>query len=171
MQDSTLFGVSVRDNIAFGAAEADMERVMEAARLANAHEFIEQMPNQYDTLLGERGGTISGGQRQRIAIARAAVRRSSIVILDEPTTGLDRKNEREVTVALDGLTKGRTSLLITHNLDAVRNAELVLYLAGGRIVERGSHAELLANRGSYAEMYLRQLNENYSGEDDFAFGA
>jgi ATP-binding cassette subfamily B protein len=171
MQDSTLFGVSVRDNIAFGAVEADMERVMKAARLANAHEFIEQMPNQYDTILGERGVTISGGQRQRIAIARAAVRRSSVVILDEPTTGLDRKNEREVTMALDGLTKDRTSLVITHNLDAVRNADLVLYLAEGRIVECGNHAALLANRGTYAAMYLRQLNENPSGEGDFAFGA
>jgi ATP-binding cassette subfamily B protein len=171
MQDSSLFGVSVRDNIAFGAADAGMEAIVEAARLANAHEFIEQMPNQYDTVLGERGATISGGQRQRIAIARAALRRSPIVILDEPTTGLDGKNEREVTAALDRLTRSRTSLLITHNLEAVGDADLVLYLADGRIVERGHHAELLANKGTYAAMYLRQLNDNHGPEGNFAFGA
>ncbi len=155
MQDSTLFGVSVCDNIAFGAAEAGVDAVVEAARLANAHEFIEQMPRQYDTVLGERGVTISG--------------QSPIVILDEPTTGLDRKNEREVTAALDRLTESRTSLLITHNLEAVRDADLLLYLAEGRIVERGKHAELLANKGTYAAMYVRQLN--HGGEGDFAFGA
>jgi ATP-binding cassette, subfamily B, bacterial len=171
MQDSTLFGVSVRDNIAFGAADAGMARVVEAAGLANAQEFIEQMPNQYDTVLGERGVTVSGGQRQRIAIARAAVRRAPIVILDEPTTGLDRKNEREVTAALDRLTKNRTTLLITHNLDAVRDTDLVLYLADGRIVERGNHAELLSHKGTYAAMYLRQSHDNPAREGDFAFGA
>ena len=158
MQDSTLFSVSVRENIAFGAAEASMDRVVEAARLSNAHDFISQMPMQYDTVLGERGATVSGGQRQRIAIARAAVRHASIMILDEPTTGLDTQNEREVAEALERLSTNRTEQLITHSLNAASGADVVLYLAAGRVVERGSHEELLVHGGAYAAAYNQQIS-------------
>jgi ATP-binding cassette subfamily B protein len=156
MQDSPLFAVSVRDNIAFGTSTASTEDVVFAARMANAHDFIQQMPRQYDTVVGEHGSTLSGGQRQRIAIARAAIRKSPIIILDEPTTGLDRKNEREVTEALNRLSVGHTTLLITHDLQAAQDADLVLFLCDGRIRERGTHQSLMALGGEYAAMFNRQ---------------
>lgn len=156
MQDSPLFAVSVRDNIAFGAAGASFEEVVFAARVANADGFIEQMPRQYDTIIGERGSSVSGGQRQRIAIARAAIRKAPIVILDEPTTGLDSKNEGEVTAALNLLTASHTTLLITHDLKAVSDADLILFLSGGRIVESGTHDQLLVLNGEYSAMFHRK---------------
>ncbi len=156
MQDSVLFAVTVRDNIGFGAVGAGTEDIIEAARLANAHGFITEMSQQYDTILGERGATVSGGQRQRIAIARAAVRKAPIIILDEPTTGLDLNNEREVTAALDRLSENRTTLLITHNLESVRDCDLVLYIGDGTIAELGCHEELLARDSEYAAMYRSQ---------------
>jgi ATP-binding cassette subfamily B protein len=165
LQDSVLFAASVRHNIAFGAVGATMEEVIAAAQMANAHGFILEMPQQYDTVLGERGASLSGGQRQRIAIARAVIRKAPIVILDEPTTGLDRKNEREVSAALDRLSNKRTTLLITHNLDAAQDADLVLFLSEGRIVERGTHAELLGLNCEYAAMFHRQMLWSPSQED------
>lgn len=156
MQDSPLFAVSVRDNIAFGAAAATTEDVFRAARVANAHSFIQQMPRQYDTVVGERGASLSGGQRQRIAIARAAVRQAPIIILDEPTVGLDSKNERQVTAALNRLATGRTTLLITHDLRAAQDADLVLFLSEGRIAEHGTHEALMELEGEYAAMFRRQ---------------
>lgn len=156
MQDSPLFALSVHDNIACGAAGASIEDVFLAARIANADGFIDHMPQGYDTAVGERGSTLSGGQRQRIAIARAAIRKAPIIILDEPATGLDRKNEREVTAALDQLSYGRTTLLITHDLHAAQDADLILFLSEGRIAERGTHASLMALGGEYSAMFLRQ---------------
>jgi len=123
-----------------------------AARLASAHEFIAAMPQGYDTMLGERGVTLSNGQRQRIAIARAAIRRAPILLLDEPTTALDRQNEQAVIQALERLAQGRTTFLVTHALDLAARADQILYLEGGRIVERGTHAELLCANARYAAL-------------------
>ncbi|NJR62090.1 MAG: ABC transporter ATP-binding protein [Cyanobacteria bacterium CRU_2_1] len=156
LQDSILFGVSVRDNIAYGCLSATDEQIEAAARLANAHDFIMALPEGYDTPLGERGATLSGGQRQRIAIARAAVRKAPIVILDEPTVGLDNENEYAVTEALRRLTQDCTTFLITHDLRASTNANLILYIEKGRILERGTHAELLHLGQRYAAFYQLQ---------------
>jgi ATP-binding cassette, subfamily B, bacterial len=156
LQESVLFAVTVRENIAWGVPEASEAEVVEAARLANAHEFIEALPDGYDTVLGERGATLSGGQRQRIAIARAAVRRAPIVVLDEPATGLDEQNERVVTDALGRLCHGRTSFLIAHDLTSVRGADTILYIEDGRVLERGTHEELLEAGGAYARTYAAQ---------------
>jgi ATP-binding cassette subfamily B protein len=133
LQDALLFAASVRDNIAYGAPEATDAEVQAAARLANAHDFIDLLPEGYDTVLGERGVTLSAGQRQRIAIARAALSRAPLVILDEPTTGLDELNERAVVQALERLTAGRTTLLVTHDLEVAGTADVVLRLDAGRV--------------------------------------
>jgi ATP-binding cassette, subfamily B, bacterial len=156
LQDSVLFATTVRENIAYGELGASESAVIAAAKLANAHEFIMAMPQGYDTILGERGATLSGGQRQRIAIARAAIRQAPIVILDEPTTGLDQENEQAVTDALDRLTAGRTTFWITHNLQAARHADRILYIEQGRLMEQGNHAELIHHKGRYAAMYALQ---------------
>lgn len=156
LQDSMLFAVSARENIRLGATGASDAEVLAAAQLANAHEFITHLPEGYITVLGERGATLSGGQKQRIAIARAALRRAPVVILDEPTTGLDGQNESEVMTSLERLTAGRTTLLISHNLKAAKHADLIVYLAQGRIVERGTHQELMALGGAYATTYTLQ---------------
>ncbi|HEV2175585.1 MAG TPA: ABC transporter ATP-binding protein [Terriglobia bacterium] len=153
MQDSVLFGVSVRENIAFGTASATQEQIERAARLAGAHDVIMRLPRQYETVLGERGVTLSGGQRQRLAIARAAVRDAPILILDEPTTGLDNHSSLEVMAALGRLGSGRTTLMITHDLVAAAHADYVIYLAHGKIVESGTPEELLMRRGEYAAAY------------------
>lgn len=156
LQDSVLFAVSVRDNIAYGALGATDAEIEAAARLANAHDFIMALPQGYDTLMGERGATLSGGQRQRIAIARAAVRRASIVILDEPTVGLDNENEQAVSEALERLTQGCTTFLITHNLQGAVSADQILYLEQGRILEQGTHVELMNLGQRYAALYQIQ---------------
>ena len=157
LQDNILFAVSVRDNIASAAPGATLEQIERAARLAKAHEFITALPQGYDTIMGERGVTLSHGQRQRIAIARAAIRQAPILILDEPTTGLDKKNEQAVLEALERLNQGRTTFLITHDLRQAAGADLIVYLEGGRIVERGTHAGLLQADGRYAALYRLQM--------------
>jgi ATP-binding cassette subfamily B protein len=157
LQDTLLFAASARDNIAYGAPGATAEAVEAAARLANAHDFIQALPQGYDTVLGERGMTLSGGQRQRIALARAALRRAPILVLDEPTTGLDGENERAVLEALDGLAEGRTTFFIAHDLQLAARADLILYLEGGRVLECGTHAELMQAGGRYAVLYARQV--------------
>jgi ATP-binding cassette subfamily B protein len=152
LQDPWLFGVSVRENIAYGLRDASVAEVEAAAKLANADEFIRAMPQQYDTVLGERGVTLSNGQRQRIALARAAIRPAPILILDEPTTGLDKENEWAVLRALDQVAEGRTVFLITHDPLLAERADLILYLDQGRIIECGTPEDLLRG-GTFAAIH------------------
>jgi ATP-binding cassette, subfamily B, bacterial len=158
LQDSILFAASVRENIAYGRLDATQAEIEAAAKLANAHEFILKLPQGYDTILGERGATLSGGQRQRIAIARAAIRHAPIVILDEPTTGLDNHSERTVSEALDRLTQGCTTFTVSHNLHITEAADRILYIEEGEVLEQGTHQELIALKGRYAKLYQLQAN-------------
>lgn len=153
LQGSILFGTSVKENIAYGKLDATTEEIVAAAKAANAHEFIQELPEGYDTILGERGSTLSGGQRQRVAIARALVRRASILLLDEPMTGLDREAEAKLEDALDRLMAGKTCILITHDLVAAAEADRVLLLEGGRAVDVGTHEELLARSSTYKRLF------------------
>ena len=157
LQDNLLFAASVRENIAYGLPKATAEQIEASARLAQAHEFIQALPLGYDTLLGERGATLSHGQRQRIAIARAAIREAPILILDEPTTGLDEENARMVVEALERLSKGSTTFLITHSLRLAAGADRIFYLDNGRILERGTHMELMQASGPYSALYQQEV--------------
>lgn len=156
LQDNLLFAATIRENIVHGAADATEEEIEAAARFANAHDFIIALPNGYDTAVGERGVTLSHGQRQRIAIARAAIRRAPILILDEPMTGLDAASEAAVLEALERLYLNWTTFLITHDLAHASTADTILYLEGGKIVEQGTHEELLARNGYWARAYRLQ---------------
>jgi ATP-binding cassette subfamily B protein/subfamily B ATP-binding cassette protein MsbA len=152
LQESLLFGATIQENIAYGRPDASLEEIVTAARTANADEFIRELEDGYDSVVGERGVTLSAGQRQRIAIARAVIRDPRILILDEPMTGLDAESETKVREALDRLTVGRTSIIITHDLPSIANADQVLVLDDGRIVERGTYAELMSRKGRYREL-------------------
>ncbi len=156
LQETVLFAGSIRDNIAYGRPDASPGEIMEAAGMANADEFIMQMPNGYDSLVGERGLTLSGGQRQRIGIARAIVRNAPILILDEPTAALDTESEKSVMEALERLMKGRTVITIAHRLSTIRDADKIVVLKGGYIAEEGTHEELIRNNKIYAELYQIQ---------------
>jgi ABC-type multidrug transport system fused ATPase/permease subunit len=158
LQEPQLFEGSVRDNIAFGKSGVTEEQILEAAKLANADEFIARMPHGYDTMIGERGETLSGGQRQRIGIARAIIRNNPILILDEPTAALDTESESLVMEALERLMKGRTVITIAHRLSTIRDADKIVVLKGGVVAEEGSHDELIARNGVYAELYRIQFN-------------
>ena len=158
LQDTVLFRGSIRDNIAYGRPGATEQEIQEAARLANAEEFILRMPRLYDTLVGEKGLTLSGGQRQRIGIARAIVRNSPILILDEPTAALDTESERLVIEALERLMKGRTVITIAHRLSTIRDADKIIVLKGGVVAEQGTHGDLLALGGVYANLYHIQVD-------------
>src|SRR5450432_2993743 len=153
LQDTVLFFGTIRENIAYGKTGATDEEIEAAAKMANADEFIEKMPHGYDTMVGERGLTLSGGQRQRIGIARAIIRNSPILILDEPTAALDTESEKLVMEALERLMKGRTVIIIAHRLSTIRDADKIVVLKGGFVAEEGPHDELLALNKIYAELY------------------
>jgi subfamily B ATP-binding cassette protein MsbA len=160
LQETILFHAPVWQNIAYGKIEASREEIIRAARLAHAHEFIVKMPDGYDTVIGERGVTLSGGQRQRLAIARAIIRDAPILIMDEPTTGLDAASEALVLNALNNLMAGRTCLINAHRLATVRRADVIFVLQDGRIVEQGNHQELLTHDGLYAMLHEIQFRKD-----------
>ena len=165
LQESVLFATSIRENIALGIRLSNDARIEEAARLANAHDFIMALPQGYDTVVGERGATLSGGQRQRIAIARAAMRRAPVVVLDEPTTGLDQVSRRLVDEALARLTRGCTTFVVAHDLDTARSADRILFVDAGRIVEDGSHDELTRQGGRYAALVAQRSRSALRARD------
>lgn len=159
LQDTFLFNDTVMNNIRLGAPDASDEQVMAAARMTQADAFIRRLPEEYQTILGEHGSGLSQGQRQLVSIARAALIDPRILILDEATSSVDTRTERQIQAALDTLMQGRTSFVIAHRLSTIHNADLVLVVEDGRIVERGTHAELLAANGAYASLYYRQFIE------------
>lgn len=161
-QETTLFHGSIRDNIAYGRPDATLEEIVEAAKKANADEFIRAQPQGYDTPIGERGNKLSGGQRQRIAIARALLRDPKVLILDEATASLDSKTEAAVQDALNTLMAGRTTLVIAHRFSTIQNADCIYVLDKGRVIESGKHQELLDKRGVYFNLYQAQ---NFAKED------
>jgi subfamily B ATP-binding cassette protein MsbA len=151
-QESVLFNDTVKNNIIFGMNNVTDNDVMEAAKIANAHEFILQLPKGYDTIIGDRGGKLSGGQRQRLSIARAILKNPSILILDEATSALDTESEKLVQEALTNLMKNRTSVVIAHRLSTIANADEIIVMNQGEIIERGSHAQLLTLNGTYKKL-------------------
>ena len=155
-QESSLFHRSIFENIAYGRPDATDEEVYEAARLANADEFINELPDGYDTLVGERGVKLSGGQRQRIAIARAILKNAPILVLDEATSALDSESEAAIQGALSNLMEGRTSIVVAHRLSTIAGLDKIVVLRDGNIIEQGSHKKLLAKDGEYAKLWSRQ---------------
>ncbi|HKE42139.1 MAG TPA: ABC transporter ATP-binding protein [Casimicrobiaceae bacterium] len=159
LQETVLFRGTIRENIAYGRPDATEDQIIEAAKLANAHDFIAAMPGGYGTLVGERGLTLSGGQRQRVGIARAIIRDAPILILDEPTAALDTESERLVMEGLERLMKGRTVITIAHRLSTIRDSDKIIVLKDGVVAEEGNHDELLARNGVYAELHRIQYEQ------------
>jgi ABC-type multidrug transport system fused ATPase/permease subunit len=159
LQDTILLRGTIRDNIAFGRPDATDDEIVEAAKLANADEFISRMAGCYDSLVGDRGMTLSGGQRQRIGIARALIRDNPILILDEPTAALDAESEELVIEALERLMTGRTVLTIAHRLSTLRNADKIIVIKDGVVAEDGTHSELLDRGGVYAQLHHLQFGK------------
>jgi len=164
-QDVILFDDTVRRNVAYGRNDVPEERILAALDAANARDFVEALPQGLDTRVGESGARLSGGQRQRLAIARALLKDPPILILDEATSSLDTESERAVQQALERLMAGRTVVVIAHRLSTVRRADQLVVLSGGRIVERGTHAELLGAAGLYRRLHDLQLFEPESKEE------
>ena len=162
LQETMLFGSTVRENIAFGRPDASQEEIEAATKAAAAHEFIMQMPEGYDTAVGERGVTLSGGQRQRLAIARAILLDPRILILDDATSSVDTETEQQIQEALASLMQGRTSFVIAQRVSTVRNADLILVIDRGRLVDQGQHQDLIRDSGVYADIYYRQLRHEDS---------
>ncbi len=163
LQDTMLFRATIRENIAYGRPGASFEEIIEAAKIADAHDFIQELPDGYNTLAGDRGLTLSGGQRQRIGIARAIVRNSPILILDEPTAALDIETEASVIEALQRTTKNRTVIMISHRLSTLRNASRIIVLKEGMIAEQGSHDHLMALGGIYEELFSTEMDKERVG--------
>lgn len=156
-QDVYLFNASVRDNILYGRPDATDEEVIEAAKRANIHEYVMSMPNGYDTVIGERGVRLSGGQKQRLSIARVFLKDPAILILDEATSALDNTTEILIQNALDELCKGRTTIVVAHRLSTIKNADRIAVVSGGQIIEQGTHEQLMAQNGAYADLYKLQF--------------
>jgi len=161
LQDTVLFYGSIRENIAYGRPEATEDEIIEAAKLANIYELIEKLPHGLDTLVGEHGVTLSGGERQRIGIARALVRNSPILILDEPTSSLDAESEKVVLDAMEKLMKGRTVIIIAHRLNTIRNVDKIIVLCNGEVAEEGTHEELIRKGKIYGQLYHMQVMPDY----------
>jgi subfamily B ATP-binding cassette protein HlyB/CyaB len=157
LQENVLFNMSIRDNIALADPAMSMQRVIDAAELAGAHEFILELPEGYDTIVGERGSTLSGGQRQRIAIARALISDPRILIFDEATSALDYESERVIQKNMQHMASGRTVLIIAHRLSTVRRADRIMTLERGRLIEDGTHDSLIVSGGRYASLHRSQL--------------
>ena len=158
-QDVYLFPMSVADNIRIGRADATDEEVRAAAKMANCDEFIQGMPNGYDTIIEENGMNLSGGQRQRISIARAILKQAQIILLDEPTSALDHESERIVNEAIDRISKGKTVVVVAHRLSTITNSDQIIVVNSGKIIESGKHDELMALEGVYAELYREYMAE------------
>jgi len=158
-QETFLFSASIRENIAYGRPDASLEEIIQAAKIAQAHDFIMSFPQGYDTLVGERGVTLSGGQKQRIAIARALLMNPRILLMDDSTSSVDTETEHQLQQALSLLMKGRTCFVIAHRLSTVKNADKIVVLDRGRIVELGTHEELLARGTIYRRIYETQFAE------------
>ncbi|MCM3340483.1 ABC transporter ATP-binding protein/permease [Paenibacillus sp. MER TA 81-3] len=168
-QDSYLFSGTIADNIAYGRENASMDEVIEAAKSANAHSFIMELPEGYQTDVGERGALLSGGQRQRITIARALLKDAPILLLDEPTSALDTESESLVQEALNVLMKERTTIVIAHRLSTIQNADEIWVMEDGRIEEAGNHAKLLEKKGSYARLYHQEFETDRMGSKEVAY--
>ena len=156
MQDPGLIGVSVRENITYGKQDATDDEVVEAAKSANAHDFIQALPAGYETVIGEGGGTLSGGQCQRIALARALIRRPAIFILDEPTSALDISAQKQIELALKAIRGKHTLVMIAHHFSLIKDFDKIIVLDRGQVVEQGSHADLMSKKGRYFQMYSEQ---------------
>ena len=165
-QDVFLFGNTIRENIGYGDPQASLEEIKRAAQMAAAHDFIMELPEGYDTKVGERGINLSGGQKQRIAMARVFLKNPPVVILDEATSSLDTETEKIIQDTLDLLAKDRTTLIIAHRLSTVRNADRIMVLDKGEVIEEGTHDELMERRGKYFSLYEAQKKKDKWNEDD-----
>jgi subfamily B ATP-binding cassette protein MsbA len=159
-QQTILFNDTVRNNIAYGDIQKSEEEIVNAAKAANAYQFIRNLPRGFDTIIGEQGARLSGGEKQRLSIARALLKDAPILILDEATSSLDTESEMEVQGALENLMKGRTTLVIAHRLSTISHADRIIVLVAGEIVEEGTHESLLAKKGEYFKLYTMQFKDN-----------
>jgi subfamily B ATP-binding cassette protein MsbA len=167
-QQTILFSDTIKNNIAYGNKDTSQEEIDGAAKAANAYNFISRLPDGYDTMIGEDGARLSGGERQRLSIARALLKDAPILILDEATSSLDTESEKEVQKALENLMKGRTTFVIAHRLSTIQHADRIMVVVGGKIVEQGTHDELLSKGGEYKKLYDMQFQDNETPPEEMA---